>query len=99
MARDYPELVAQGLELKKAGNQVMTVVGGREIHPINVRVAGSTALRRNVELALVELPLERAREIAVETVRLAATLPCPSPSSTTSRVALRQEGEYAIERG
>ena len=38
MARDHPELVAKGLELKKSGNQVMTVVGGREIHPINVRV-------------------------------------------------------------
>ena len=36
LARDNPELVAQALELKKTGNEVMTVVGGREVHPINV---------------------------------------------------------------
>ena len=32
--------MAKALELKKTGNEVMTVVGGREIHPINVRVGG-----------------------------------------------------------
>ncbi len=38
LARAQPELVQRALELKKAGNQVMALVGGREIHPINVRV-------------------------------------------------------------
>ena len=84
MARDHPELVAQGLELKKAGNQVMTVVGGREIHPINVRVGGFYRAPSRRELAALVEPLERAREIALETVRLAATLPAPTSSSTTS---------------
>ena len=40
LARDHPDLVARGLELKKVGNAVMTAVGGREIHPVNVRVGG-----------------------------------------------------------
>ncbi|MCI0446062.1 nickel-dependent hydrogenase large subunit, partial [bacterium] len=38
MAKDYPEIVQTGLQLKKAGNDIMTFLGGREIHPINVRV-------------------------------------------------------------
>ena len=99
MARDHPELVAKGLELKKSGNQVMTVVGGREIHPINVRVGGFYRAPTHRELAALVEPLERAREIAVETVRLAATLPCPELELDHELVALRQEGEYAIERG
>jgi coenzyme F420-reducing hydrogenase alpha subunit len=99
MARDHPELVAKGLELKKAGNQVMTVVGGREIHPINVRLGGFyRAPSRRERAALVE-PLERAREISLETVRLATTLPCPELELDHELVALRQEGQYAIERG
>jgi coenzyme F420-reducing hydrogenase alpha subunit len=51
------------------------------------------------ELAALVEPLERAREIAVETVRLAATLPCPELELDHELMALRQEGEYAIERG
>src|SRR5262252_3632499 len=37
LARDEPGAVASALELKKIGNEVMAVVGGREVHPINVR--------------------------------------------------------------
>ena len=40
MARDHREIVERGLRLKKAGNALMARVGGREIHPVNVRVGG-----------------------------------------------------------
>src|SRR5215472_9987807 len=40
MAKDHAEVVRQGLELKKAGNEILEVLGGRAIHPINVRVGG-----------------------------------------------------------
>ena len=40
MARDHADLVQRGLALKKAGNEMMALLGGREIHPINVRVGG-----------------------------------------------------------
>src|SRR5512133_3326371 len=40
VARDNPELVGRALQLKKTGNQLMALIGGREIHPINVRVGG-----------------------------------------------------------
>ena len=40
MAQDHPDTVKMGLRLKKVGNDIVTVLGGREIHPINVRVGG-----------------------------------------------------------
>ncbi len=40
LAQINPELVEKALRLKKIGNDVMRVVGGREVHPINVRVGG-----------------------------------------------------------
>ncbi len=40
MARDHGDAVRRGLALKKAGNEILTLLGGREIHPINVRVGG-----------------------------------------------------------
>ena len=40
MSKDHPETVKKALELKKLGNDIMILLGGREIHPINVRVGG-----------------------------------------------------------
>ena len=40
MAQDHPDTVKMALQLKKVGNDIVTVLGGREIHPINVRVGG-----------------------------------------------------------
>jgi len=40
MARDHGDAVRRGLSLKKAGNEILALLGGREIHPINVRVGG-----------------------------------------------------------
>src|SRR3954463_8957999 len=40
MAKDHPDVVRDGLALKKAGNEILKLLGGREIHPINVRVGG-----------------------------------------------------------
>ncbi len=40
MARDHRAAVERGLRLKKVGNGIMALLGGREIHPINVRVGG-----------------------------------------------------------
>src|SRR6202162_2400462 len=60
LARDQPALVAQALDLKKTGNQLMSVVGGREIHPINVRVGGWYRTPRKNELAPLVPKLERA---------------------------------------
>ena len=40
MARDFPDVVQRGLQLKKAGNAIVALLGGREVHPINVRVGG-----------------------------------------------------------
>jgi coenzyme F420-reducing hydrogenase alpha subunit len=99
LARDDPELVARALELKKAGNQVMTVVGGREVHPINVRVGGWYRAPRKRELAALVEPLERARELALEAVRVTSGLPFPDYARDYELVALAEPGEYPIDRG
>ena len=51
MARDHAAIVKRGLQLKKVGNELMTLIGGREIHPINVRVGGFYRAPERAELA------------------------------------------------
>src|SRR3989337_607996 len=53
MAKDYPDIVQRGLQLKKAGNALVALLGGREIHPINVRVGGVYKVPTRQELAPV----------------------------------------------
>ena len=40
MASKYKKEVLMGLSLKKLGNELVTVVGGREIHPISAVIGG-----------------------------------------------------------
>ncbi len=99
LARDAPDAVQRGLALKRTGNEVMVLVGGREIHPINVRVGGFYRVPTRRELRVLVEPLERAREAALETVRWTAGLEFPERTVDCDLVALAQPDEYPIERG
>jgi sulfhydrogenase subunit alpha len=99
LARDAPAAVERGLALKRTGNQLMTVVGGREIHPINVRVGGFYRAPARGELRALVEPLERAREAALETVRWTAGFTFPERRVDCELVALWHPDGYAIERG
>jgi coenzyme F420-reducing hydrogenase alpha subunit len=102
MARDHGEIVERGLRMKKAGNALIRVIGGREVHPINVRVGGFYRAPTVAELRATVEPLERAREIALETVRWAAALEFPEPPGAEPRpqlVALADADRYPIDRG
>jgi len=99
MARDHREIVEQGLQMKKAGNTVMALIGGREVHPINVRVGGFYRAPTRAELRTLTDPLERARETALETVRWTAALPFPEVELTPEHVALADPVDYPMDRG
>ena len=99
MARDHREIVEQGLQMKKAGNAVMALVGGREVHPINVRVGGFYRAPTRAELRTLVDPLERARETALATVRWTATLEFPEVQCAPELLALSEPGVYPIDRG
>jgi coenzyme F420-reducing hydrogenase alpha subunit len=85
--------------LKKAGNEVMALLGGREIHPINVRVGGFYKLPAKRELLGLAEALKRARDEALETVRWSATLDFPDFEQDYEFVALRHANEYPFNEG
>src|SRR5215467_15884891 len=99
MAKDHRAIVERGLRLKKAGNEIMALLGGREIHPINVRVGGFYKLPAKRELLGVAEALKRARNEALETVRWTATLDFPDFEQDYEFVALRHTNEYPFNEG
>lgn len=99
MAKDHPAVVERGLRLKRTGNELVAAVGGREIHPVNVRVGGFYKAPEKRSLLPLREPLEQAREEALETVRWAAGLPFPEFERDYHFVALRHPEEYPLSEG
>jgi coenzyme F420-reducing hydrogenase alpha subunit len=101
MARDHAEIVEQGLQMKKAGNALMALVGGREVHPINVRLGGFYRAPTRAQLGTLVEPLQGALETALETVRWAATLDFPEVECAAELLALSDPDpeQYPIDRG
>lgn len=99
MAKDHPERVKAGLAIKKAGNAIVTTLGGREIHPINVRVGGFYRAPSRGELGALVGPLERARELTLEALAWAGTFPIPDLEVERELVALRHPTEYPMNEG
>ncbi|MCG3199476.1 MAG: NAD-reducing hydrogenase HoxS subunit beta [bacterium] len=99
LAKDHPDAVKRGLRLKKLGNDLVRVLGGREIHPINMRVGGfyRTPSRKEFETFLPEL--EWAREAALETIRLVSHLEFPKFERDYEFVSLRHGDEYPMNEG
>lgn len=102
MARDRPEYadrVRAALALKKAGNEIVRAVGGREIHPINVKVGGFYRVPTRSELAPLEEQLKRVADIAREMVQWTSRLALPDVTHDYEFVALRHEHDYPMNEG
>jgi len=99
MAKDHAGVVQRGLQLKQVGNEIVTLLGGREIHPINVRVGGFYKVPSRSELANLAERLKWARDTALETVRWAASMPFPDFEQDYLFVALSHPGEYPFNEG
>ena len=99
MARDHREIVERGLRLKKVGNQILQVLGGREIHPINVCVGGFYKLPTKRALEGLRDALDWARDAALETVRWVSGFEFPDFTRDYEYVALRHDHEYPMNEG
>lgn len=103
IAQLHPELMAEVLHLKKTGNRILDVVGGRPIHPVNVRLGGFYRAPSRAELELLSPDLERAHAGALALLRWVATFEFPSIpgrlAADTEYVSLRHEGEYPFNEG
>ncbi len=99
MARDHRALVESALQMKKAGNAIVRVVGGREIHPVNVRAGGFYRAPAPRELHALRDDLSRSRDAAVQAVRWAKDLAFPDYSRDYEFVALRHDTEYPMNEG
>ncbi len=79
LARDHREIVERGLSLRRVANSIMELLGGRPIHPVNVRVGGFYRVPSASELAPLAEQLRVTLDLALDTVRWV-----PSPTISVS---------------
>jgi len=99
MAKDHADVVTMALRLKKCGNDVMELVGGRAIHPVNVKVGGFYRMPTVTELEGLLPDLERGLEDALAAVQLVSTFDFPDMEQDYNYVSLRHPDWYPLERG
>jgi len=100
MAGRHRDTVALGLRLKKLGNTIQEVLGGRAIHPVNAVVGGFGRPPSTAELAALEDALENGVADALSATEIVASLPPADFCDTeTAFAALETPARYAYADG
>ena len=96
LVETHPEVVKRALRLKKLGNDICDVVGGRAVHQIAATVGGFTHLPTPAELLDLKRRLADARADLEETVALFAGLEMPAFARPAEYLSLKAGATYAF---
>jgi len=99
LAATAPEVVKNALRLKKIGNELLKTIGGRSVHPVNVCVGGFYSWPDAKALKGLLPDFEWGLNAALDTVKLALTLPYPDLEIDYEFVALHHPDEYGVIEG
>lgn len=99
MAEKHRSDVERGLRLKKTGNSIVSLMGGREIHPINVKVGGFYKVPDKKDFKQLEEDLKRAYDAAIETVRWVSKFDFPDFTQDYEFVSLVHPELYPLDNG
>ncbi len=96
---DLKPAVEQGLRMKKHGNQLLAVIGGREIHPISPTVGGFYRAPTKKELMALKDDFEWGLQASIDAVAWTATLDFPDFEPDYEFVSLSHADEYPMNEG
>jgi coenzyme F420-reducing hydrogenase alpha subunit len=99
MSKNNQEVLKRGLRIKKAGNEIIRILGGREIHPISVKIGGFYKLPMKTDFVKVAEQLKQARDDARETVKWVSSFNFPDLERPYEYVALSHSAEYPMTSG
>ena len=99
MAAAHSDVVRNALRMKKAGNAILSAIGGRSVHPVNACVGGFYRWPEAFALKALLPELEWALAAAQAAVEWAVKLPFPTLELDYEFVALHHPEEYAVING
>jgi len=99
IAKNSADLVRNALVVKKLGNRMMATIGGREVHPVSLKLGGIHKAPSKESLQELSLKLQSSLGFAKETVKLAASFEKPALERDVAFVCLKDPARYAIDEG
>ncbi|HTF34583.1 MAG TPA: nickel-dependent hydrogenase large subunit [Myxococcota bacterium] len=99
VARFHPGEVERGLRLRKLGNRILSLLGGRPVNPVGACIGGFSRTPTRVELEELAEEIVRARGETEAALRFFASLPVPSRPQAIELVSLRHPLEYPMNEG
>lgn len=99
LAQTAPDVVSRALSLKRLGNELCTLVGGRPVHPTMAVVGGFTSEPSRDELLAFADRLEAAVRDAAATVELFGDFEIPRFETEGDLISLIDPTTYAIVGG
>ena len=99
IARAEPDLVMTALRLKKLGNTLMEVIGGRSVHPVNTRIGGFFRAPETARIAGLIPELEWGAKAARELALAFSRFEFPEDENDYTFVSLVHPEIYPIMEG
>jgi len=99
MAGKYPGLVKRGLKLKRLGNDICTLIGGREIHTITAVVGGFCHVPAQKDINTLLKSLKKDKKEFIATAKLLAKLKVPKLETPRYFYAMKDSYKYSEEEG
>lgn len=99
LAQTHPDVVRRALHIKRLGNELTALVGGRSVHPITAVVGGFSSEPHRREFEAWATRLHALAKDAVETVELFSSFEVPEFSTAGEMLALTSPDDYAIYDG
>lgn len=96
MAAAHRDIVERGLEVKKIGNEILETLGGRAIHPVNVKVGGFYRVPTRRELSPLRSRLDEGIDLAAGVVEWVASLDFPDQIMPYEFVSTSHPEEYPV---
>jgi coenzyme F420-reducing hydrogenase alpha subunit len=99
IAQRHRNQVERALRLRKLGNRILILLGGRSVNPVGVRIGGFHRIPTRAELRALADELRPARAEAELLLHWFASLPVPSRPQDVELVSLRHASEYPMNEG
>ena len=99
MAADHREAVERGLRLKKIGNDLLEILGGRAIHPINVTVGGFYRAPPVRDLKALLPDLQWGLQASLEVLQLVSRFEFPDLNVDYECVCIQDPDEFPMNHG
>jgi sulfhydrogenase subunit alpha len=99
MSKDHPEIVQRGINLQNLGNEIISFLGGRSVHPVGACTGGffkSPSLAKARELLT---KLEQHLDDCSKLIEWTCSLNLPDNEQNFTSVALHNSTEYPMYHG